>query len=88
MAKRLSAKGIKCQYTLISNAHFVMNQATKVFLSSTYILCNGALVAPMGSSLIGCIANKCRIPVVAICETYKFDDRVNLDQINNNEQCS
>lgn len=61
---------------------------TKVFLASTYVLCNGALVAPMGTSMIGCIASKHQIPVIVVCETYKFEDRVNLDQINNNEQGS
>jgi len=86
IVKRLAKCGIKCQYTLISMVNFLINQVTKVFLSASYVLCNGALVAPMGSSMIGCIASKHQIPVVAICETYKFEDRVNLDQINNNEQ--
>lgn len=63
-----------------------MKSVTKVFLASTYVLANGALVAPIGSSMIGCIAHKNKIPVVTVCETYKFDDRVNLDQINNNEE--
>ena len=57
----------------------MINSVTKVFLASTYILCNGALVAPMGSSMISCMANNNHIPVVSICETYKFADRVNLD---------
>ena len=68
--------------------NFLISQVTKVFLASTYVLCNGALVAPMGSSMIACLAQKNHIPVVAVCETYKFADRVNLDQINNNEQGS
>ena len=66
--------------------NFLIQKVTKVFLGSTYVLCNGAMVAPMGSSMIACIANKNHIPVVAVCETYKFADRVNLDQINNNEK--
>lgn len=57
-------------------------------MASTYVLCNGALVAPIGTSQIGCIAYQNQIPVVVVCETYKFADRVNLDQINNNEQGS
>ena len=80
-----AAKGIKCQYTLISMINFLISQVTKVFLASTYVLKNGSLVAPMGSSMIACLAQKNHIPVVAVCETYKFADRVNLDQINNNE---
>ena len=83
--KRLANHGIKCQYTLISNAYFLIEKATKVFLPSTYILCNGAMVAPMGSSIIACLAKRHNIPVVAVCETYKFEDRVNLDQITNND---
>jgi translation initiation factor eIF-2B subunit delta len=85
LAKRLSSTGIKCKYTLIQMISFLILHATKVFLPSTYILCNGALVAPIGSSMIACLAHKNNIPVVAVCETYKFADRVNLDQINNNE---
>jgi translation initiation factor eIF-2B subunit delta len=65
--------------------NFLIKNVTKILLASSYILCNGALVAPMGTSMIGCLAYKNKIPVVAVCETYKFADRVNLDQINNNE---
>ena len=88
LVKRLASYGIKCQYTLISMVQFLIQTVSKVFLASTYVLCNGALVAPMGTSMIGCIAQKHQIPVVVVCETYKFEDRVNLDQINNNEQGS
>lgn len=48
-------------------------------MPAKYILCNGALVAPIGSSMIACLAHKNNVPVVAVCETYKFADRVNLD---------
>lgn len=34
--------------------------------------------------MVACIAHKNNIPVVAVCEAYKFTDRVNLDQLNNN----
>lgn len=68
--------------------NFLIKTVTKVLMASTYVLCNGALVAPIGSSQIGCIAQQNQIPVVVVCETYKFADRVNLDQINNNEQGS
>lgn len=86
MVKRLAKHGIKCQYTLINLATFVINQVSKVILPATYILCNGALVSPMGSSILASLAKQFHIPVVAVCETYKFEDRVNLDQISNNQQ--
>ena len=86
--KRLTAHGIKCQYTLIQMINFLIQSVTKVFLPTSYILCNGSLVAPIGSGMIACLAHKNHIPVVAVSETYKFADRVNLDQINNNERGS
>lgn len=88
LVKRLTAYGIKCQYTLIHMINFLISSVTKVFLPTSYVLCNGSLVAPAGSGMIACLAHKNHIPVVAVSETYKFADRVNLDQINNNEQGS
>lgn len=67
-------------------ANFLINTVTKVILPASYVLCNGALVAPMGTSMIGCLGQKSHIPVVVVCETYKFEDRVNLDQDNNFEE--
>jgi translation initiation factor eIF-2B subunit delta len=57
LVKRLSSKGLQCQYTMLSMVNFLINTVTKVLIASTYILCNGALVAPMGTSMIGCIAS-------------------------------
>ena len=88
MVKRLANYGIKCQYTLIQMVNFLIQSVTKCFLPASYILCNGSMVGPIGSGMLACIAHKNHVPVVAVCETYKFEDRVNLDQINNNEQDS
>lgn len=79
LVKRLTAHGIKCQYTLIQMINFLIHSVTKVFLPTSYVLCNGSLVAPVGSGMIACLAHKNHIPVVAVSETYKFADRVNLD---------
>lgn len=50
LVKRLASKGIKCQYTLINMVAFLIKTVTKVLLAATYVLCNGALVAPIGTS--------------------------------------
>lgn len=57
----------------------IIKTVTKVLISATYVLCNGALVAPMGTSMVACVASKENVPVIAVSETYKFADRVNLD---------
>lgn len=59
--------------------NFLISSVTKVFVPASYILCNGSLVAPIGTGMIACLAHKYNIPVVAVSETYKFADRVNLD---------
>jgi len=43
------------------------------------------MIARTGSSMLACIANQHHKPVVVITETYKFSDKVNIDQINNVE---
>lgn len=35
--------------------------------------------------MVAYLASQHKVPVIAFCETYKFTQRVNLDQIKNNE---
>ena len=58
---------------------------TKVFIGASSVLSNGAVIARIGTSMVACIANRHQVPVVVFSETYKFSDKVNLDQIVNNE---
>jgi translation initiation factor eIF-2B subunit delta len=85
LVKRLSALGIKVTYILLSGASFIINKVTKVFIGASSVLSNGAVIAKSGNSLLTTLAKRHQKPVVVICETYKFSDRVNLDPININE---
>jgi len=49
------------------------------------VLSNGAIIAQSGSAMVSCMAKKMQKPVVFFSETYKFSDKMNLDQINRNE---
>jgi translation initiation factor eIF-2B subunit delta len=62
-----------------------MNQASLIFIAASYVLGNGGVVAPAGTSMISYMALQHRVPVVAFCESYKFTIRVNIDQIKGNE---
>jgi translation initiation factor eIF-2B subunit delta len=64
---------------------FLIHKVTKVFLGASSVLSNGAVVARIGSAMISLIAFKHQVPVVVFSESYKFTDRVNLDQISNKE---
>lgn len=83
--QRLSTYGVPCKYTLISGVTALIHQATKVFIDACYVLGNGGVVAPTGASMLAYMANQYRVPVIVFSETYKFTQRVNLDQIKNNQ---
>lgn len=56
-----------------------------IFMGATSVLSNGAVISRSGSAMVACIAKKMQKPVVFFSETYKFSDKMNLDQINRNE---
>ena len=85
VAQRLSHNGIHCKYTLIQGISALITQTTKVFLGVSYVLGNGGVVSDIGTSMVAYLASQHRVPVIAFCETYKFTQRVNLDQIKKNE---
>ena len=81
----MSNQGVKCIYTLIQGISALVTRATMLFIGASYILGNGGVVASMGTSMTAYLASQHKVPVIAFCETYKFTQRVNLDQIKNNE---
>jgi translation initiation factor eIF-2B subunit delta len=63
----------------------LITHTTKVFLGVSYVLGNGGVVSDIGTSMVAYIASQHKVPVIAFCESYKFTQRVNLDQIKKNE---
>jgi translation initiation factor 2B subunit (eIF-2B alpha/beta/delta family) len=43
------------------------------------MLSNGSLVGEVGTSLISCIANNFKKPVIVFSETYKFWDKIMMN---------
>lgn len=84
-ASRLSAAGVPVKYTLLTGIGSLIPRATKLFIGASYVLGNGGVVGQIGTSMIAYMASQHKLPVIAFCETYKFTQRVNLDQIKNNE---
>lgn len=84
LLQRLSNYGVKCKYVLISGVGSLIQNTTKVFIDTHYVLGNGGVVGNIGTSMVAYMASQYRVPVIAFCETYKFTERVNLDQIKNN----
>lgn len=85
LAATLSRLGLDVKYCLLNGlAHSVFN-ATKVFLGAHAMLSNGRLFARVGTALVAMEANEADKPVIVLCETIKFTERVALDAIVHNE---
>ncbi|KAG5372352.1 putative translation initiation factor eIF-2B subunit delta [Yarrowia sp. C11] len=85
LARDLSARGIECIYILVSALAHVLDDVSRVFLGAHAMLSNGALLSRVGSALIATAAKRKNIPVIVLCESMKFSDRVQLDSVTLNE---
>ncbi|KAG5367076.1 putative translation initiation factor eIF-2B subunit delta [Yarrowia sp. B02] len=85
LARDLSARGIECVYILVSALAHVLDDVSRVFLGAHAMLSNGALLSRVGSALIATAAKRKNIPVIVLCESMKFSDRVQLDSVTLNE---
>jgi translation initiation factor eIF-2B subunit delta len=84
MIERLSKIGIKCVFTLIQSAIYVIKDVTKVLLGATAFMTNGTLLDRVGTSIVACLANSYHKPVIVCCETYKFSNSVQFDSLSHN----
>eukprot|EP01091_Cochliopodium_minus_P020010 TRINITY_DN8604_c0_g1_i1.p1 TRINITY_DN8604_c0_g1~~TRINITY_DN8604_c0_g1_i1.p1 ORF type:complete len:518 (+),score=202.04 TRINITY_DN8604_c0_g1_i1:32-1585(+) len=85
MLKRLTKRKIPVTYIFLNAISYVMKRATKVFLGAFCLLSNGNLVSRCGASIVALMAKEYNIPVILLCESYKFSEKVRLDSICDNE---
>jgi translation initiation factor eIF-2B subunit delta len=88
-ARALVDAGLEVQYSLINGLAPATKDATKVFLGAHAMTSNGCLYSRVGTALVAMSAKDrargINIPVIVLCETVKFTDRVALDSIVVNE---
>jgi translation initiation factor eIF-2B subunit delta len=84
-AQILSRHGIKCSYVYTNSLFLVMKEATKVIVGASSILSNGDLMSRVGTSIVAMSAYDNKVPVMVLCEIYKFSDTVRLDSFVWNE---
>ena len=82
---RVLSPHVPCVYTQLSGAANMMKEATKVLLGASAFFSNGSMQASCGSAVIASLAKAQAVPVIAVCESYKFAERVQLDSIVSNE---
>jgi translation initiation factor eIF-2B subunit delta len=85
MARELMKAGLNITYILLGSVCYVMKSVTTVFTGAHAMFSNGLLYSRVGTALITNAAKVRGIPVLVLCETIKFSDRVQLDSVTVNE---
>ncbi|KAH8668028.1 hypothetical protein BGZ60DRAFT_470007 [Tricladium varicosporioides] len=85
LAAALAEIGIEVKYCLINGLSHNIQDATKVMLGAHAMMSNGRLFSRIGTALVAMEANEADKPVLVLCETIKFTERVALDSIVHNE---
>ena len=85
LARKLVNHGITVRYYLITGASHAVKDATKVFLGAHAMMSNGRLYSRVGTALISMLAHSHSLPVIVLCQSVKFTEKVALDSIVGNE---
>jgi translation initiation factor eIF-2B subunit delta len=87
LARSLVRAGLQVQYSLLSALGDVVEDATKCILGAAAMLGNGRMSSRAGAAMVAMMAKSSasKIPVIVLCETYKFTGKVALDSIVMNE---
>ncbi|KAI8810706.1 hypothetical protein BJ742DRAFT_799804 [Cladochytrium replicatum] len=83
--KQLVNAGIDCSYVLLNSVSMIMKQVTKVLVGASAVMSNGAVMSRIGTAVIAMVAHDTQIPLIVVCETYKFTEDVRVDSFVWNE---
>ncbi|KAF2851508.1 nagb/rpia/CoA transferase-like protein [Plenodomus tracheiphilus IPT5] len=85
LARKLANQGVSVRYYLITGATHAVKDATKVFLGAHAMMSNGRLYSRVGTALVSMLASSQSLPVIVLCQSVKFTEKVALDSIVGNE---
>lgn len=84
-ARALASAGIMTTYVLMTALPYVMKGVTTLMVGAHAVVSNGNLYSRVGTAMVAVMASARSIPVLVLCETIKFSDRVQLDAFAVNE---
>lgn len=85
LARKLANQGVSVRYYLITAASHAVKDATKVLLGAHAMMSNGRLYSRVGTALVSMLASDHSLPVIVLCQSVKFTEKVALDSIVGNE---
>jgi translation initiation factor eIF-2B subunit delta len=88
LARGLVRAGLQhVQYCLLTGLGSLSKKVTKCFLGASAMMGNGRLYSRVGTAMVAMMAKDCgaNVPVIVLCESVKFSNRIVLDSIVANE---
>ncbi|KAI8818614.1 uncharacterized protein EV422DRAFT_551228 [Fimicolochytrium jonesii] len=85
MLKSLVKAGINCGYATCTAVPMLMPEVSKVIIGASAVLANGAILSRVGTAVVCNAAKERQVPVIVLCESYKFLDETRLDSFTWNE---
>ncbi|RKF72357.1 putative translation initiation factor eIF-2B subunit delta [Golovinomyces cichoracearum] len=85
LAAALVKLGINTKYCFLNGLSHNIQDVTKIFLGAHAMMSNGRLFSRVGSAIVAMEAKEADKPVIVLCETIKFTEKVALDSIVHNE---
>ncbi|KAL5120003.1 hypothetical protein ACEQ8H_002101 [Pleosporales sp. CAS-2024a] len=85
LARKLANAGLNVRYYLITGASHAVKDATKLLLGAHAMMSNGRLYSRVGTALVSMLAHAHSLPVIVLCQSVKFTEKVALDSIVANE---
>ena len=85
LLRALCEEGIEASYIHLYALDYMMQDATKVLLGAHAMMADGALYSRAGTAVVAAAAESMGVPVLVLCETIKFSDKINIDGIVGNE---
>jgi translation initiation factor eIF-2B subunit delta len=85
LLRRLVRAGAHCDFAPLTAVSHLVRRASKCFLGMDAMFNNGTGLASAGTALVASVAHDARVPVLALCQSYKYSERVQTDAITQNE---
>jgi len=85
LLRRLVRAGARCDFAPLTSVSHVIRRVSKCFLGMDAMFNNGTGLGAAGTALVASVANDARVPVLALCQSYKYSERVQTDAITQNE---
>lgn len=87
LLRELVASGLKgvCTYVYLNALGYIVKEVTKTIIGAHCIYSNGSLMSRVGTAMVAHLSQRANAPVIALCESLKFSERVQVDSFVFNE---